>query len=421
MKKTRYLGFVAVLVSVGILTGCNMLGKSDYGNGNEKITIETADGEATATDAKKDSSAQISSADLYKDENVNAKIDEIERYIDSLFYFETDKNYQEEAIYDGIMEGLEDPYSVYYTKEEYEELMEEDSGEYCGIGAVVTQDANMTVSVVRPVENSPAKEAGLLAGDVIIEVDGTTIVNQELSIVVKMIRGDEGTTAHLKIYREGEPDYLEFDIERRKLVNETVTKEMLENNIGYIQVQQFYENTDEEFESAFNELVKNGATSMIIDLRDNPGGLLDSVVNMCDFILEDETIVSVQDRDGKLVKEYKAKNGHSVDLPMVVLVNGNSASASEIFTGAMKDTGRAEIVGTTTFGKGIVQSVIQLSDGSAIKLTVAKYFTPSGNDIHEIGIEPDYEVELNDGRKNAVNIEREEDVQLKKAEELLTK
>jgi carboxyl-terminal processing protease len=201
----------------------------------------------------------------------------------------------------------------------------------------------------------------------------------------------------------------------------SVTSEVLDNNLGYIQVEQFYENTDEEFEEKFDELLAEGVDGVIIDLRDNPGGLLDSVVNMCDYIMGEGTIVTVKDRDDNVIQEYTSSADSEVDIPMVVLVNGNSASASEIFTGAMKDTGKAEIVGTTTFGKGIVQSVIPLSDGSAIKLTIAKYFTPAGNDIHKTGIEPDYVVELKDGRLNAVNLDREDDLQLQKAEELLTK
>jgi carboxyl-terminal processing protease len=319
------------------------------------------------------------------------------------------------------MEGLDDPYSVYYTEEEYDQLMEDDSGEYCGIGAVVTQDADMNVSVVRPIENSPAEEAGLQAGDIIVEVNDMVASDYELSLVVKEIRGEEGTVAHLKVYREGESDYLYFDITRRTVENVSVTSEVLDNNLGYIQVEQFYENTDEEFEEKFDELLAEGVDGVIIDLRDNPGGLLDSVVNMCDYIMGEGTIVTVKDRDDNVIQEYTSSADSEVDIPMVVLVNGNSASASEIFTGAMKDTGKAEIVGTTTYGKGIVQSVIPLSDGSAIKLTIAKYFTPAGNDIHKTGIEPDYVVELKDGRLNAVNLDREDDLQLQKAEELLTK
>jgi carboxyl-terminal processing protease len=275
--------------------------------------------------------------------------------------------------------------------------------------------------VVRPIENSPAEEAGLQAGDIIVEVNDMVASDYELSLVVKEIRGEEGTVAHLKVYREGESDYLYFDITRRTVENVSVTSEVLDNNLGYIQVEQFYENTDEEFEEKFDELLAEGVDGVIIDLRDNPGGLLDSVVNMCDYIMGEGTIVTVKDRDDNVIQEYTSSADSEVDIPMVVLVNGNSASASEIFTGAMKDTGKAEIVGTTTYGKGIVQSVIPLSDGSAIKLTIAKYFTPAGNDIHKTGIEPDYVVELKDGRLNAVNLDREDDLQLQKAEELLTK
>jgi carboxyl-terminal processing protease len=415
MKKNKCISVVAALSVATMLTGCSL---SEISNNNDstddKISIQK-DGTAT------DSDSTLSSADLFEDDEVNAKIDEIEKYIDAYFYFDTDKDYQEESIYDGIMEGLDDPYSVYYTEEEYDQLMEDDSGEYCGIGAVVTQDADMNVSVVRPIENSPAEEAGLQAGDIIVEVNDMVASDYELSLVVKEIRGEEGTVAHLKVYREGESDYLYFDITRRTVENVSVTSEVLDNNLGYIQVEQFYENTDEEFEEKFDELLAEGVDGVIIDLRDNPGGLLDSVVNMCDYIMGEGTIVTVKDRDDNVIQEYTSSADSEVDIPMVVLVNGNSASASEIFTGAMKDTGKAEIVGTTTYGKGIVQSVIPLSDGSAIKLTIAKYFTPAGNDIHKTGIEPDYVVELKDGRLNAVNLDREEDLQLQKAEELLTK
>lgn len=375
-------------------------------------------------ESKKDGSAinintSDSSGNLLEDDAVNEKIDEINRYIDSYFYFDKDPEKQEEAIYDGIMAGLDDPYSVYYTKEEYEDLMEEDSGEYVGVGAVVTQDENMRVSVVRPIPGSPAEEAGIQAEDVIVEVDGTEITDQELSLVVDMIRGKEGTTAHIKVYRQSEADYLEFDMVRRVVENYSVYHEMLDNNIGYIQIQQFYDNTPKEFKEAIEDLKSQGAKGLIFDVRDNPGGLLNAVTDMCDYVMGDGTIVTVEDRNGRVLNDYESDEEHQIDMPMVVLVNGNSASASEIFTGALKDSGKAKIVGTTTFGKGIVQSVIPLSDGTAIKLTIAKYFTPNGNDIHKIGIDPDYEVELPDGRKNAVNLPHDEDPQLDKAIEII--
>ncbi|MBQ8085985.1 MAG: S41 family peptidase [Lachnospiraceae bacterium] len=404
MKKKIFALTLSAAMILG-LSGCSLPWNKDGKKGGNAININT----------NKDSSG----GNVLEDDAVNEKIDEINRYIDSYFYFDKDPDKQEEAIYDGIMAGLDDPYSVYYTKEEYEDLMEEDSGEYVGVGAVVTQDESMVVSVVRPIPGSPAEEAGILAEDIIVEVDGTEITDQELSLVVDMIRGEEGTTAHIKVYRQSEADYFEFDMVRRVVENYSVYHEMLPDNIGYIQIQQFYDNTPKEFKEAIEDLKSQGAKGLIFDVRDNPGGLLNAVTDMCDYVMGEGTIVTVEDRDGRVLNDYESDEEQQIKLPMVVLVNGNSASASEIFTGALKDSGKAKIVGTTTFGKGIVQSVIPLSDGTAIKLTIAKYFTPNGNDIHKIGIDPDYEVELPDGRKNAVNLPHDEDPQLDKAIEII--
>lgn len=357
-------------------------------------------------------------SEMIEDKDVQAKVDEINRYIENYYYFDIDPDFQEESFYDGIMNGLNDPYSVYYTKEEYEDLLEDNSGEYFGVGAVVTQDTTMKVTVVRPIKGSPAEAAGIKADDVIVEVDGTEITDQELSLVVEMIRGEKGTTAHIKVYRPSEDKYIEFEIKRAEVENVSVDYRMLDNNVGYISVTQFYENTPKEYKEAVEDLEKQGAKGLIVDLRDNPGGLLNAVVDMCAYTLNGGNIVTTKDRDGKVTSSFDDKDDHSIDVPMVVLVNGNSASASEIFAGAMKDTGTAKLVGTTTFGKGIVQSILPLSDGTAIKITVSKYFTPGGNDIHKIGIEPDYEVELED-RTNAVNIDYEDDLQLHKAEEVI--
>lgn len=357
-------------------------------------------------------------SEMLEDKDVQAKVDEINRYIENYYYFDIDPDFQEESFYDGIMNGLNDPYSVYYTKEEYEDLLEDNSGEYFGVGAVVTQDTTMKVTVVRPIKGSPAEAAGVKADDIIVEVDGTEITDQELSLVVEMIRGEKGTTAHIKVYRPSEDKYIEFEIKRAEVENVSVDYRMLDNNVGYISVTQFYENTPKEYKEAVEDLEKQGAKGLIVDLRDNPGGLLNAVVDMCAYTLNGGNIVTTKDRDGKITSSYDDKDDHSIAVPMVVLVNGNSASASEIFAGAMKDTGTAKLVGTTTFGKGIVQSILPLSDGTAIKITVSKYFTPGGNDIHKIGIEPDYEVELED-RTNAVNIDYEDDLQLHKAEEVI--
>lgn len=415
MKKRLIQLAVIATLSCG-LTACGNKDNSVHSNGPTSINVgDATDDDATTTEAK-ESKDDVS---LFDDPDVEKKIDEINLYVDLYYYNDIDREKQEEALYDGIMQGLDDPYAGYYTPEEFEELQEDSSGEYVGIGAVLTQDADKLISVVRPIKGSPAEEVGLLAEDIIVEVDGKEITDQELELVVKWIRGEENTTAHIKVYRPSEQDYIEFDIPRRVVENLTVSSEMLDDKIGYIKVDQFNENTDEEFAEQLDALRKQTAKGIIIDLRDNPGGLVTSVVNMCNSIMSDGVIVSTKDRNGKQTSCYKADSKNYCDLPIVVLVNGNSASASEIFSGAMQDTGSATLVGVQTYGKGIVQSVIPLSDGSAIKLTIAKYFTPNGNDIHTIGITPDVVVELPDGRENAVNLDREEDTQLDKAIEVL--
>lgn len=411
-KKLIQLAVVATLACG--LTAC---GGKENTHQNSSIDIDVND----STDVEIVTTEENKPADgaLLDDPEVEQKIDEINLYIDLYYYNEIDREKQKEALYDGIMQGLDDPYAGYYTPEEFSELQEDSSGEYVGVGALLTQGTDKLVTVVRPLKGSPAEEAGLLAEDVIVEVDDKSVEGVELELVVKWIRGEENTTAHLYVYRPSTQEYLDFYITRRVVENYTVSSEMLDNQIAYIKVDQFNENTDEEFDEQLEALRKQSAKGVIIDLRDNPGGLVSSVVNMCNSIMSEGVIVSTKDRNGKQTSCYKADNKKSCDLPIVVLVNGNSASASEIFSGAMQDTGNATIVGVQTYGKGIVQSVIPLSDGSAIKLTVAKYFTPNENDIHTVGITPDFIVELPDGRENAVNIDRAEDTQLDKAIEIL--
>lgn len=406
MIKKRFLVLGTFLAMTLSLAGCSA----------PNLSMKDNTGGKTQAEEGKQNGKDVS--EMFEDKDVQAKVNEINQYIDYYYYFDIDPEVQEESFYDGIMNGLDDPYSVYYTKEEYQDLLEDNSGEYFGVGAVVTQDSTMKVTVVRPIKGSPAEAAGIKADDIIVEVDGTEITDQELSLVVEMIRGEKGTTAHIKVYRPSEDKYLEFDIKRAEVENVSVDYRMLDNNVGYISVTQFYENTPKEYKEAVEDLEKQGAKGLIVDLRDNPGGLLNAVVDMCAYTLDGGNIVTTKDRDGKITSSFDDKDDHCIDIPMVVLVNGNSASASEIFAGAMKDTDTAELVGTTTFGKGIVQSILPLSDGTAIKITVSKYFTPGGNDIHEIGIEPDYEVELED-RTNAVNLDYEDDLQLQKAEEVI--
>ncbi|MDD6332272.1 MAG: S41 family peptidase [Clostridium sp.] len=362
-----------------------------------------------------------SGSSVYTDE-VQDKIDTINGIIDDKFYFDaSDDQEREEYIYKGIMESLDDPYSVYYTAEEYEDMMNTSSGSYEGIGVSIQQNAETkTLTVIRVFKDSGAEAAGMLPKDVITGVNGRTLNGEDVSEVVTWIKGEPGTTVDVTVYRPSTDEELTLTIERKTIDNSTVSYKMLANNIGYIEVTDFYEKTGDQFRSAISDLKAQGMQSLIIDLRNNPGGYVNVVVDMCNQILSEGTIVYTEDKNGTVLEKYEADDKESLDIPMAVLVNGSSASASEIFAGCMKDHGVATLVGTTTFGKGIVQQVVPLSDGSAIKLTIAKYFTPNGNDIHKIGIEPDVEVELPDELLKEPILPEDQDIQLQKAEEILT-
>ena len=428
MRKYYKRALTAIL-AVSMLMGATSCGSGKGG----VVPSGTGTTESSVNGNTSAPAASTGDFDVYSND-VTKKTKEIDTLIDNYFYFDEDSEKREESYYDGLMKGLDDPYSVYYTPEEYQRLNEDDSGEYVGIGATVSKNMdNNTIYVVKPLRGSPAEEVGLLPGDVFIQVDDIEITTtMELDEVVNYIRGSDGTTAHLKMYREGEDDFLEFDVPRRKIQNITVDYEVLDNNIGYIEVDQFIENTPDQFKEAIDTLTGKGVKALIIDMRNNPGGLVTSVNKMSDYIIKDDAVakgsnvpgrlIVVKDKNDKVMDDYTCSDGHSVEgIPMVVLVNGNSASAAEIFTADMKEYGIATIVGTTTFGKGIVQSVLPLSDGSAIKITIAKYFTPAENDIHKVGIKPDIEVDVSKEQKKMINIPHDEDPQLQKAIEVLTK
>lgn len=328
---------------------------------------------------------------LLEDDTVE-KLDEIYNAINIYYYEDFEKEDLEESLYKGLVEGLNDPYSVYYTKEEYEDMMVSTTGTYYGIGAGLSQNVDtMIVTITKVYRGTPAEEAGLKNGDIIISVEDLDATSMEVSELVQHIRGEAGTKVHLTIYRESTGETLEFDVERRNVELPSIEGEMLEGQIGYIQILEFQKQTDEQFMEMYKNLNEQGMKGLIVDVRANPGGLLSSVVNLCDFILPEGKIVYVEDCFGN-VDEYFSKNS-SIDMPLVLLVDENSASASEILAGALKDYGYATLVGKTTFGKGIVQNIFPLADEDAVKLTTGKYFTPNGNYIHGVGIEPDVEVE----------------------------
>ena len=344
---------------------------------------------------------------------VKHKTGEIEALINAYYLDEIDGQQVEDTMYTGMVAGLDDPYSVYYSKEELESMEEATAGEYSGIGATLSQDPETKeISVVSCFTGTPAEEAGLLPGDVITGWNGSSVSDMELSELVSKIKTDPDEHLTLSIERDGEE--LEVELTRRAVKIPTVEYEMLEDQIGYIRLLEFDEVTAQQFEDAMSDLESQSMEKLIIDVRNNPGGVLQTVCDMLDQLLPEGMIVYTEDKNGKR-KEYTSDGEHQFTKPLAVLVNGNSASASEIFAGAVQDYGIGTIVGMTTFGKGIVQKIFYLSDGTGLKLTVAKYYTPKGHDIHKKGIRPDVEVELDEVLQNQSSISHEEDNQLQKA------
>ena len=353
------------------------------------------------------------------DEDVAQKIAEVTSYIDLYFTGEYDDETLQDGLIHGLVEALGDKYSVYYNAEEYEDFMVSNTGSYAGIGAGLSQDSSTNVVTITKVyEGTPAEEAGLLAGDQILYADDVEATTVELSDLVSHIRGEEGTTVTLKIYRSSTDETFTVDVERKNIVLPSIEYNMMDENVGYIQITQFQTDTDEQFELALNDLEQQGMEKLIVDLRDNPGGLLDSVVNILDVILPKGTVVYTEDKYGN--QTTYSSDANCIDYPMAVLINGNSASASEIFAGAIKDYEYGTLIGTTSFGKGIVQSIFQLSDSDGLKITTANYYTPNGNFIHGVGIDPDIELEYEFQGEEGATYEQSLDNQLMYAFDYIT-
>lgn len=337
------------------------------------------------------------------------KMDVLEQMIGEYYLEEVDAQKLQEGVYRGMVAALADPYSMYYSEEEMKQLQEKTEGVYYGIGARVGIDSETSLPrIVRVMSDTPAQEAGLMDGDLLYKAGDTLLQGMDLSSAVSLIKGNEGTQVHLTVIREGETDYLEFDVERRKVNNETVIYEMKDDQVGYIQIQEFDDVTVGQFTDALATCKGSGMEGLVLDLRGNPGGNLSTVCEIARMMLPKGLIVYTEDKNGER-QEYGCDGSRELDIPLVVLVDANSASASEILAGAVKDYGIGTLVGTKTFGKGIVQRIVRLSDGSAVKLTVSNYFTPKGNNIHQIGVTPDVEVPfesepyLEDGTDNQLN------------------
>ena len=321
---------------------------------------------------------------------VEAKLNAIDSVLDSFYFEEVDDEKAKDSIYKAYLSSYGDKYTVYYTADEYKKLTETTNGTFSGIGAVCQISSEGGILLVDVYESGAGYKAGLRSGDRIIQVDGTDVTDMDLSSAVALVKGEIGTLVGLKIVRDGATS--DYTVVRDEIEVQTVNYAITEDNIGYISVSQFENVTAKQFKAAIEDLKSEGAKGIIIDIRNNPGGLLTTVISMLKDILPNGLIVYTEDKDGNR-KEYSDNDNEELDMPLAVLVNGNSASASEIFAGAIQDYGKGVIVGTQTFGKGIVQTVKPLTDGSAIKFTIAKYFTPKGQDIHGKGVTPDVVVE----------------------------
>ncbi len=326
----------------------------------------------------------------------------IKAMISQLYAGDVDDTELSDAMYKGLISGLGDKYSTYYTKEEYEAIKTAQEGYYQGIGVTVTMDGDK-LQVTGVQDDTPAAKAGIQADDRIVKIDGQTLEGLSLNDAVGLLKNSENDTVTLSIERGSET--IETEVTKEKIEAIVADGKMLDDKIGYLAISEFTGLTSDQFQAAYQSLQEQGMERLIIDLRGNPGGLVTSVCDTLRQILPEGLIVYTEDKNGKR-EEYTCDGDTPISIPLVVLVNENTASAAEIFTGAVKDYGIGTIVGTTTFGKGIVQNTFQLSDGSVVKLTIAHYYTPLGNDIHKVGITPDVEVELPDDATSDVQLEK---------------
>lgn len=295
----------------------------------------------------------------------------------------------------GIFESLDDPYSVYMTKEEFDDFMDQTEGSYGGIGVIVTPGDDNLITVVSPIEDTPGEKAGIKPDDKIVKVNGKEFTADKMSDAIKVMKGKPGTDVVVTILRrnkDNNPSYMDITITRAEIRLKTVKSEMLEDKIGYLRITSFDQQTYADFKTHLNGLEKKGMKGLIIDLRNNPGGLLDQCAEIADELMGKSVIVYTETKDKE--RQYLNSDKGKIDVPLVILVNGGSASASEILAGAIKDTNSGVLIGTQTFGKGIVQRIKQMNDGSGFKFTVSEYFTPSGVNIHGVGIEPNIVIEL---------------------------
>ena len=351
-------------------------------------------------------------------QNISSALKKYREIIDKYYLGEVDDEKLKEGAIKGYIEGLDDPYTEYISKDDMKDYISETLGNFTGIGIYMVKDTETNrIKVLSTIKNSPAEKVGIKPGDLIISADGVEYTADDMQKAANNIKGEEGTNVKLVVLRDNQT--LTFDITREKIKENQVEGKVLSNNIGYIKFTSFDESTAEDFKNEFEELNKKGIKSLIIDLRNNGGGIVESALKIADYMTDKGSVLLYEvDKNGKETVK-KSENDPIINMPIIVLTNENTASASEILAGALKDLGKAKIVGTKTYGKGVIQQILTLSDGSGLKITIEEYQTPNKNKINKIGITPDEEVELPEELQNSLEIEESKDTQLQKAIELL--
>lgn len=393
-----------MLVALTVFLTCiltTMWLTNKYGIGNKNETISS-----------------LISESISEDSNLTSSLKIIENIIKKYYLNEIDEPKAIDGAIAGYISSLGDEYTEYIPATQMKEYTEQVMGNFVGIGIYMVKNTEKnTIDILTPIKESPAEEAGLLPGDSIIKVDGVEYTGDDMTTAANNIKGEEGTTVKLEIKR-GE-EILTFEIKRRKVTTNPIISKKLENNIGYLEISSFDEGTAKEFKTKYEGLKKDGIKSLIIDLRNNGGGLVEEALTIVDYIVPKgkEILITVdKDKDEKI---EKAEEDVMIDMPIVVLVNENTASSSEIVAGALKDLDEATIVGTKTYGKGVIQQILSLRSGAGVKVTVEEYYTPNRTKINKIGIEPDEKIELPKSVTNPLLVEEKDDTQLQKAIELL--
>ncbi len=352
-----------------------------------------------------------------RNDDIATELSKYKSIIDKYYLGDIDEEKLEEGAIKGYFEALDDPYTEYISEEDMKDYLEDTKGNFVGIGIYMVKDEfTNKIKVLAPIKNSPAEKAGILPGDLIIAVDGTEYSADDMTVASNNIKGEEGSSVKLSILRGTQS--IEFEVKREKIIVNPVEGKVIENNIGYIEFTSFDENTANDFKTKFEELKKQKIKSLIIDLRNNGGGIVDEALKIADYIADKGSILLYEVDKNNNEKVEKSENNPIIEMPVIILTNENTASSSEILAGALKDLGKAKIVGTKTYGKGVIQQLLTLPNGSGVKITSEEYLTPNKTKINKIGIEPDEKVELPEESKNKLVIEEKEDTQLQKAIEM---